>query len=118
MAVLMVRFWRALILAAKGVYELVFHAGDYLRGAGETLPDPAFLDVIPIRFGIADTGRALPCAAADLGLWLPPIAAVDSQKRCALPRIVVRQCRRKTMIRKKRKPRGSTSVLTRLISKP
>ncbi|WP_420408512.1 hydroxyisourate hydrolase [Hoeflea sp.] len=39
----------------KGVYELVFHAGDYLRGAGETLPEPAFLDVIPIRFGIADT---------------------------------------------------------------
>jgi 5-hydroxyisourate hydrolase len=40
----------------KGVYELVFHAGDYLRGAGERLPEPAFLDVIPIRFGIADTG--------------------------------------------------------------
>ncbi|MEQ8305474.1 MAG: hydroxyisourate hydrolase [Hoeflea sp.] len=40
---------------ASGVYELVFHAGDYLRGAGETLPDPAFLDVIPIRFGLADT---------------------------------------------------------------
>ncbi len=40
---------------AGGVYELVFHAGDYLRGTGETLPDPAFLDVIPIRFGIADT---------------------------------------------------------------
>ncbi len=37
-----------------GVYELVFHAGDYLRGAGVALPDPAFLDVIPIRFGIAD----------------------------------------------------------------
>lgn len=40
---------------AGGVYELVFHAGDYLRGAGEILPDPAFLDLIPIRFGIADT---------------------------------------------------------------
>lgn len=38
-----------------GTYELVFHAGAYLRGAGENLPDPAFLDVIPIRFGIADT---------------------------------------------------------------
>ncbi|SOE17751.1 5-hydroxyisourate hydrolase [Hoeflea halophila] len=38
-----------------GVYELKFHAGDYLRSTGETLPDPAFLDVIPIRFGIADT---------------------------------------------------------------
>lgn len=39
----------------SGNYELLFHAGDYLRGAGERLPDPAFLDVIPIRFGIADT---------------------------------------------------------------
>jgi 5-hydroxyisourate hydrolase len=34
-----------------GTYELRFHAGDYLgRKAGEV----AFLDIIPIRFGIAD----------------------------------------------------------------
>jgi 5-hydroxyisourate hydrolase len=39
----------------RGVYELRFHAGDYLRSTGDKLPDPAFLDVIPIRFGIADT---------------------------------------------------------------
>jgi 5-hydroxyisourate hydrolase len=37
-----------------GLYELRFHAGDYLRAAGVSLPDPPFLDVIPIRFGIAD----------------------------------------------------------------
>ncbi len=37
-----------------GVYELVFHAGDYLRGAGLSLSEPAFLDVIPLRFGVAD----------------------------------------------------------------
>jgi 5-hydroxyisourate hydrolase len=37
-----------------GTYELVFHAGDYLRGRGVTLTEPAFLDVIPIRFGICD----------------------------------------------------------------
>ena len=36
-----------------GVYELRFHAGDYLR-ARHDLPDPAFLDVVPIRFGIAE----------------------------------------------------------------
>lgn len=36
-----------------GVYELRFRAGDYLRGSGQDLPDPLFLDVIPIRFGIA-----------------------------------------------------------------
>ncbi|KQV38220.1 MULTISPECIES: hydroxyisourate hydrolase [unclassified Rhizobium] len=41
---------------AIGVYELVFHAGDYLRGSGAKLPEPAFLDVIPLRFGIAEPG--------------------------------------------------------------
>lgn len=39
---------------AIGEYELVFHAGDYLRASGQPLPDPAFLDRIPIRFGIAE----------------------------------------------------------------
>lgn len=37
-----------------GQYELVFFAGDYLRGAGVALPEPAFLDQIPIRFGMAE----------------------------------------------------------------
>ncbi|MBX4955354.1 hydroxyisourate hydrolase [Rhizobium lentis] len=37
-----------------GTYELVFHAGDYLRACGTPLPHPAFLDLVPIRFGIAD----------------------------------------------------------------
>ena len=37
-----------------GSYELLFHAGDYLRVTGASLPDPAFLDLIPLRFGIAD----------------------------------------------------------------
>lgn len=37
-----------------GVYELSFHVGDYLRATGAVLPQPPFLDVIPIRFGIAD----------------------------------------------------------------
>ena len=35
-----------------GTYELRFHAGDYLRTRHD-LPEPAFLDVVPIRFGIA-----------------------------------------------------------------
>ncbi len=38
-----------------GIYELVFHAGDYLRSTGAMLTDPPFLDIIPIRFGISDT---------------------------------------------------------------
>ncbi|NEI71536.1 hydroxyisourate hydrolase [Rhizobium lusitanum] len=38
-----------------GTYELLFRAGDYLRASGAELPEPAFLDLVPIRFGIADT---------------------------------------------------------------
>lgn len=37
-----------------GVYELTFHAGDYFRGLGVPLPEPAFLDAIVIRVGLAD----------------------------------------------------------------
>ncbi len=37
-----------------GIYVLEFSAGDYFRALGTDLPDPAFLDVVPIRFGIAD----------------------------------------------------------------
>jgi 5-hydroxyisourate hydrolase len=37
-----------------GVFELVFCVGDYFRGRGLALPDPAFLDAVPVRFGIAD----------------------------------------------------------------
>lgn len=38
---------------AAGIYELVFHAGDYFRQAGIELADPPFLDRVAIRFGIA-----------------------------------------------------------------
>ena len=37
-----------------GQYELIFFAGDYLRTTGAVLPDPLFLDRIPIRFGMAE----------------------------------------------------------------
>jgi 5-hydroxyisourate hydrolase len=37
-----------------GMYELRFHAGDHFRRLGVALPDPAFVDVVPVRFGIAD----------------------------------------------------------------
>jgi 5-hydroxyisourate hydrolase len=42
---------------AAGVWELVFHAGAYLDAAGVAGESPRFLDVIPIRFGIADAGE-------------------------------------------------------------
>ena len=39
-------------------YELVFHVGAYFRTAGVALPDPPFLEQVPVRFAIADrTGR-------------------------------------------------------------
>jgi 5-hydroxyisourate hydrolase len=37
-----------------GVYELDFEAGDYFRAIGVALPDPAFVDRVTLRFGIAD----------------------------------------------------------------
>ena len=40
---------------SAGVYELRFHAGAYLRATSQ-LPNPPFLDVVPIRFGVAAPG--------------------------------------------------------------
>jgi 5-hydroxyisourate hydrolase len=37
-----------------GQYELLFRAGDYFRAQGVVLPETAFLDEIPVRFGIAE----------------------------------------------------------------
>lgn len=36
-----------------GVFELVFHAGDYLDSLGTPPETPRFLDVVPIRFGMS-----------------------------------------------------------------
>ncbi|MBF8747142.1 hydroxyisourate hydrolase [Pseudomonas monteilii] len=35
-----------------GVYQLQFSAGAYYRARGVQLPEPAFLDVVVLRFGI------------------------------------------------------------------
>jgi 5-hydroxyisourate hydrolase len=37
-----------------GTYELRFEIGAYFGGLGIELPQPAFLDIVPVRFGIAD----------------------------------------------------------------
>jgi 2-oxo-4-hydroxy-4-carboxy-5-ureidoimidazoline decarboxylase len=37
-----------------GVYEIEFAIGDYFRGKGVPAASPAFLDVVPLRFGIAE----------------------------------------------------------------
>ena len=37
-----------------GVYELVFSVSEYFDPQGTHLPTPAFLQDVPVRFGIAD----------------------------------------------------------------
>ncbi|QFR26172.1 hydroxyisourate hydrolase [Brucella suis bv. 1] len=37
-----------------GIYELQFHVAEYFEGRGAELAHEPFLDLIPIRFGIAD----------------------------------------------------------------
>lgn len=38
-----------------GIWELVFHTADYFQQRNTPLDAPPFLDVITLRFGIADT---------------------------------------------------------------
>lgn len=37
-----------------GIYEIRFHVGAYFAKTGAKLPQPAFLDVVPVRFAIAE----------------------------------------------------------------
>ena len=37
-----------------GTYELNFHIGEYFRSKDMPLPDPLFLDQVPVRFGISN----------------------------------------------------------------
>jgi 5-hydroxyisourate hydrolase len=41
---------------APGIYELVFQVGAYFAATGRGAQPPAFLDEIPVRFGLADQG--------------------------------------------------------------
>ena len=52
-----------------GQYELVFHAGDYLRATGQAAGEVLFLDQIPIRFGVPD-----PTAHYHVPLLISPFA--------------------------------------------
>lgn len=38
-----------------GVYELTFHIGDYFAKTMPLAPHARFLDVVPLRFGVADS---------------------------------------------------------------
>jgi len=52
-----------------GVYELAFGAGDYYAGRGVALPEPKFLDLVVIRFGIsaADQHYHVPLLVSPFG---------------------------------------------------
>jgi 5-hydroxyisourate hydrolase len=39
----------------EGAYRLVFEVASYFRGRGIALPEPPFLDAVPLDFGLADT---------------------------------------------------------------
>lgn len=39
----------------QGAYRLTFHVADYFRARGQVLPEPPFLDTVPLEFGIADS---------------------------------------------------------------
>lgn len=38
----------------KGTYRLEFYIGEYFENRGVKMPDPAFLDVVIIQFGMAE----------------------------------------------------------------
>jgi 5-hydroxyisourate hydrolase len=52
---------RAALMAAAdtrpGIYEIDFAIGAYFRSRGVELADPAFLDLVTVRFGISDVAR-------------------------------------------------------------
>lgn len=39
---------------APGIYELLFHVGDYHAATGQVSGDLPFLDTVPVRFGMAE----------------------------------------------------------------
>jgi hydroxyisourate hydrolase len=41
-----------------GGYELLFYVADYYRGLEVKLPDPPFLDKVPVRFAISDAAQS------------------------------------------------------------
>src|SRR5262245_32301554 len=44
-------------LPVVGLYEAVFHVGDWYRAQGIAVPKPAFLEAVPYRFGVSDLAQ-------------------------------------------------------------
>lgn len=57
---------------APGVYEVIFHAGDFFASAGVAQASPPFLGAVPFRFTIADAEQHyhLPMKIAPWGFSL------------------------------------------------
>lgn len=49
--------YRAFPELAAGQYRLTFAVGAYFRAHGVTLAEPAFLDEVPVVFGLGDAGH-------------------------------------------------------------
>ena len=70
--------WRALPLLA-GVYELVFHAGDYFRRRGVALPTPPFLERSdPLRH--RRPPGTIMCRCWSRPSAIPPIAGAEAMR--------------------------------------
>jgi len=54
---------------AAGTYQIEFHVGEYFASRGAAQQLPPFLDVVPVRFGIAD-----PSASYHVPLLVTPWA--------------------------------------------
>ena len=54
---------------AAGTYQLEFHVGEYFAAKGSPSKDLPFLDIVPVRFGIAD-----PSASYHVPLLVTPWA--------------------------------------------
>jgi 5-hydroxyisourate hydrolase len=44
-------------VVTTGTYEALFHVGDWYRAQGVAIPKPAFLEIVPYRFGVADLAQ-------------------------------------------------------------
>ncbi len=40
-----------------GQYELLFHVAEYYAGKGRQLPDPPFIEDVPVRFSVFDASQ-------------------------------------------------------------
>ena len=58
-----------------GIYlELVFHVGEYFRKKDVILPDPPFIELVPVRFGNFRCNSTLPCTTTGFTLGISSVS--------------------------------------------